>query len=309
MSAVNLFRDDEGRVAQLHGIGILRSGDTWYAYGESKLNKALFCGVSCYSTRDFAHWHHEGTALRVGDEGSIVGPERIIERPKVMRCPATGRYIMYVHVDGEGDYSYAHIGTAVSDSPSGPFEFLTAMQFRGYESRDIGVFQDEDGTGYILSEDRRHGTHVFRLSDDYLSIVEDVVCLRGENYRFGYESPIMCKRDGIYYWLGSQLTGWDCNDNMYASAARLRGPWSPWRPFAPAGSATFESQCDLVVPLDEDPHHSEHFLYIGDRWHPQDLGGSELLMLPMRIGDGKVDLQWRDRWSLPRPSDGAQWGA
>ena len=203
---------------------------------------------------------------------------------------------MYLHVDGRGDYIYAHIGTAVSDSPTGPFTFLNALQFQGFESRDIGVFQDEDGTGYLLSEDREHGTHIYRLSDDYLSIVEDVACLKGTNYQFGYESPILVKRDGIYYWFGSQLTGWDCNDNMFATATDLHGPWSDWEPFTPKGSNTYESQCDIIVPLDEDQHHSRSFMYIGDRWQPDDLGNSPLVILPIAIGDGRAQLQWHDVW-------------
>lgn len=297
MNGVNLFRDDRGRVAQLHGIGVQRFGDRWYAYGEVKYDGNLFQGVACYSTADFIDWRDEGLALSVGETGSITGPGRIIERPKVLRCPSTGKYVMYLHVDGENDYTYAHIGTAVVDEPTGPYEFLNAMQFRGYESRDIGVFQDEDGAGYILSEDRPHGTHIYRLSDDYLSIVEDVVCLRGTNYWAGYESPIMVKRDGTYYWFGSQLTGWDCNDNMVATATDIAGPWSDWQPFTPAGSRTYDSQCDVIVPLDgPDQWHATRFLYIGDRWNPRDLGNSELVTLPIDIGDGKARLSWHDSW-------------
>ena len=296
ITSVQLFRDTQGEVAQLHGIGVLRHEGRWYAYGENKLNQALFCGTSCYSTDDLVTWRNEGLALPVGAEGTITGSDRIIERPKVMRCPSTGLFVMYLHVDGRGDYTYAHIGTAVSDSPTGPFTFLNALQFQGFESRDIGVFQDEDGAGYVLSEDREHGTHIYRLSEDYLSIVEDVACLKGTNYRFGYESPILIKRDGIYYWFGSQLTGWDCNDNMFATATDLHGPWSDWEPFTPKGSNTYQSQCNIIIALDEDQYHSRSFMYIGDRWQPEDLGNSPLVILPIAIGDGKAELQWHDTW-------------
>lgn len=297
MQGVQLFTDTDGSVAQLHGIGVQRFGDRWYAYGEIKNDGNLFQGVACYSTTDFVAWRNEGTVLEVGEEGSITGPGRIIERPKVMRCPETGKYVMYLHVDGENDYTYAHIGTAVADSPTGPFEFLSTLQFRGCESRDIGVFQDEDGTGYIISEDRPHGTHIYRLSGDYLSIVEDVVCLRGTDYWAGYESPILIKKDGVYFWFGSQLTGWDCNDNMFATAADLHGPWSDFRPFTPEGSRTYQSQCDIIVPLDgADQWHASRFLYIGDRWHPEDLGNSELVTLPIVIDGRHAELSWHDSW-------------
>ena len=56
MNGVNLFTDDHGRTAQLHGIGVQRFGDRWYAYGEIKRSGNLFQGVACSSTRDFVHW-------------------------------------------------------------------------------------------------------------------------------------------------------------------------------------------------------------------------------------------------------------
>jgi hypothetical protein len=293
-----LFRDTDGAVAQLHAISALKVSDTWYFYGENKVDGPHFQGMSCYSTRDFLAWKNEGLALPVGPKGTITGPEHTIERPRVFRCPSTGQFVMYVHVEGVGDYSFAHIGVAVSDTPTGPFEFRSVLQFRGYQSRDIGCFTDEDGTGYLLSEDREHGTHIYRLSQDYLSIVEDVVCLRGANDgRFGPEAPILIKRDGRYYWCGSNLTGWDCNDNVYSTATNLQGPWSDWNLFVPRGSKTYNSQCDAILPLDADPWHSCHFLYVGDQWKPDDLGNSPLLLLPITLDGPTLKLDWVDDWS------------
>lgn len=293
MRGVCLAHDDTGAVAQLHGLGIQQFDGTYYAYGENKVSGNLFQGVACYTSDDLVLWHNAGIVLTPRDEG-LLSADAIGERPKVLRCPATGEYVMYIHVEHD-DYSYAHVGVAVADNPLGPFRFLFSMQPFGNISRDIGVFQDEDGVGYLLSEDREHGTHIYRLSDDYHSVVEDVVCLRGTNYQYGYESPTIVKHDGLYYWFGSQLTGWNCNDNMFATASSLRGPWSEWRPFTPAGSRTFDSQCDLVLPLPDG-----QFLYIGDRWQPNDLGNSPTLWLPIHIGDGQAMLEWHDEWAYER---------
>lgn len=84
-----------------------------------------------------------------------------------------------------------------------------------------------------MSEDRDHGTHIYRLADDYLTIVEDVACERATDYPYGLESPTIIKKDGLYYWFGSQLTSWDTNDNKYSTATDLHGPWSEWKLFAP----------------------------------------------------------------------------
>ena len=293
MKGVSLALDDHGQVAQLHGLGIQCFGGTYYAYGENKANGNRFQGVACYTSDDLAHWRSEGIVLGVRESG-LLAADTIAERPKVLRCPSTGEYVMYIHTE-RGDYNYAHIGVAVADNPLGPFRFLFSMQPFGNISRDIGVFQDEDGAGYLISEDREHGTHIYRLSGDYHSVVEDVACERGTNYEYGYESPTIIRHEGLYYWFGSQLTGWNCNDNMFATAADLHGPWSEWKPFTPLGSKTFESQCNLVMPLPDG-----QFLYIGDRWNPDDLGNSPTLWLPIRIGGGEAMLEWHDDWTYER---------
>ncbi|MDU2422074.1 MAG: family 43 glycosylhydrolase [Bifidobacterium scardovii] len=293
MKGVSLALDDHGQVAQLHGLGIQCFGGTYYAYGENKANGNRFQGVACYTSDDLAHWRSEGIVLGVRESG-LLAADTIAERPKVLRCPSTGEYVMYIHTE-RGDYNYAHIGVAVADNPLGPFRFLFSMQPFGNISRDIGVFQDEDGAGYLISEDREHGTHIYRLSGDYHSVVEDVACERGTNYEYGYESPTIIRHEGLYYWFGSQLTGWNCNDNMFATAADLHGPWSEWKPFTPLGSKTFESQCNLVMPLPDG-----QFLYIGDRWNPDDLGNSPTLWLPIRIGGGEAMLEWHDEWTYER---------
>ena len=293
MKGVSLALDDHGQVAQLHGLGIQCFGGTYYAYGENKANGNRFQGVACYTSDDLAHWRSEGIVLGVRESG-LLAADTIAERPKVLRCPSTGEYVMYIHTE-RGDYNYAHIGVAVADNPLGPFRFLFSMQPFGNISRDIGVFQDEDGAGYLIFEDREHGTHIYRLSGDYHSVVEDVACERGTNYEYGYESPTIIRHEGLYYWFGSQLTGWNCNDNMFATATDLHGPWSEWKPFTPLGSKTFESQCNLVMPLPDG-----QFLYIGDRWNPDDLGNSPTLWLPIRIGGGEAMLEWHDEWTYER---------
>lgn len=290
-----LPHDTEGNVAQLHGIGVQRFDGTWYAYGENKTNGNLFQGVYCYTTDDFVDWTNHGIVLDVQEDGSALAADRIGERPKVLRCPETGKYVMYIHAETP-DYQYAHIGVAVADNPLGPFTFQTTMTWRGYLSRDIGVFQDEDGSGYIMSEDRDHGTHIYRLSNDYLTIVEDVACERATDYEYGLESPTIVKKDGLYYWFGSRLTGWFTNDNMYTTATDLHGPWSEWRAFAPIGIQTYDSQVDIVIPLDDDQYHSSRFLFIGDRWYKNDLGNSPLVQLPISIADGTASMHWDDSY-------------
>ncbi|MFY9712184.1 MAG: family 43 glycosylhydrolase [Microbacterium sp.] len=282
-----VFRDDRGRVAQLHGIGIQRVGETWYAWGEDKAAGGTFTAVACYSSPDLVTWRFEGNSLSIGD-GDLAA-ERVIERPKALRRP-DGAWVMLLHVE-TADYSYARVGYAISDTPAGPYRYLHSERPMGNISRDIGVYQ-ENGVGYLLSEDRDNGLHIYRLRPDYLGVESIVATLRQQaRPEIGYESPTLVRHEGLYYLFGSDLTGWSTNDNMYATAPSLEGPWSPWRPFAPERSATFDSQVSVVVPV------GTGHLYIGDRWQKDALDTSPAVWLPISLADGAATLEWHDAWN------------
>lgn len=282
------FVDDRGDIAQLHGIGLLRHDDRWFAWGEDKTNSDRFTTVACYSSTDLATWRYEGNALTASD--GDLAPDRIVERPKVLRHP-DGHWVMFLHIDSP-DYADARVGYAVADSPTGPYTYIRSERPLGNLSRDIGVYQ-EDGTGFLLSEDRDNGLHIYRLRPDYLGVEEVVVTLRQQDRpEIGYESPALVKHDGTYIVFGSDLTGWQMNDNKYSTAVALAGPWSPWRDLAPAGTRTFESQVSTVVPV------GDGYAYVGDRWDPENLFASPAVVLPLRIESGSVVLEWRDRWTI-----------
>ncbi|MGI5149433.1 family 43 glycosylhydrolase [Plantactinospora sp. CA-294935] len=294
-----LFVDQHGEVAQLHGVGIQRYDGVFWAWGEDKTHGGTFGGVACYSSPDLATWTSHGHALDVDETIGDLAPGRVVERPKVLRNRA-GAYVMLLHVDS-ADYSDARLGWAVADRPQGPYTYLRSERPLGNLSRDIGVFADDDGTGYLLSEDREHGLHVYRLAPDLLSVQETVattLTAPGNHPAgpHGYESPTMVKTGGRYYLFGSDLTGWATNDNQYATAPSPAGPWTEWRDFAPPGSATYDSQISVVVPV----HGSEttSHVYVGDRWDPDDLYHSAPVWLPLRIEEGRAELVWRDRWTI-----------
>jgi glycosyl hydrolase family 43 len=283
-----VFHDDRGQVAQLHGIGIQRVGDLWYAWGEDKAAGSTFTAVACYTSPDLASWRFEGNALTVA-HGDLA-PDRVIERPKVLQRP-DGVWVMLLHVD-TADYSYARVGYAIAENPAGPYRYLHSERPMGNVSRDIGVYQ-EDGVGYLLSEDRDNGLQIYRLRPDYLGVESIVATLRQQDRpEFGYESPTMVRHGDTYYLFGSDLTGWSMNENKYTTATDLAGPWTSWRNVAPEGTRTFESQVSVVVPV------GAGYVYIGDRWNPDELFQSPIVVLPLRIADGTAELVWHDQWQV-----------
>jgi glycosyl hydrolase family 43 len=287
-----LGTDQHGNPLQLHGLGIIKVGGTYYGFGEDKVGEnqsdTSFRAVPCYSSTTLATWTYVREALIHTRSGDL-GPHRIVERPKVLWNASTKRYVMYLHVD-DPSYAEAKVGVATSTSVCGPYSYRGSFRPLGQQSRDIGLFQDSDGSGYLLTEDRAHGLRIDRLSADYLSVTGGVAVLGR------FEAPAMAKVGGRYYLFGSHLTGWRTNDNEYTTATSPAGPWSVWNLFAPKGSHTFNSQTANVITV----HGSRTttYVYAGDRWTPDSLGTSPLVWLPLSVNGTRVSMAWHDTWSI-----------
>ena len=286
------WTDSSGSVLQLHGLGIVKSGSTWYGFGEDKAGEnsgnASFQDIPCYTSTDLAHWTRKGQALSRQASGDL-GPNRVVERPKVIYNASTRTYVMYLHIDSPS-YGDAKVGVATSSTPCGPYTYRGSFRPLGFESRDMNLFQDTDGTAYLLSEDRSNGLRIDRLSADYLSVTAAVAVLPD------YEAPAMAKVNGTYFLLGSHLSGWSTNDNDYATATSLSGPWSDWRAFAPAGTNTYDSQTANIIPVQGTS--GTTYIYAGDRWNTSDLGSSPLVWLPMTISGTTLSVGWQNSWTL-----------
>jgi hypothetical protein len=283
--------DDRGQIVNAHGACIVEEGGLYYLFGEYKTDdKNTFVGFSCYSSPDLATWTFERLVLPQQPDG-LLGPDRIGERVKVMKCPSTGRFMMYMHTDDLA-YTDPHIGLAVSDTIAGEYAFLGTLEFDGGPLRrwDMGTFQDQDGSGYLLL----HEGDIYRLSDDY-SRAEELVA---SGIAQGGESPAMLRQDGQYFVLFSNKTSWERNDNYYLSAPSIRGPWTHRGLFAPEGSLTHNSQCSFVFPLRRGGR-TVH-LYMGDRWSfPHQASAATQVWLPLDVSDGALSLpRYLPSWTL-----------
>ncbi|TDZ13346.1 hypothetical protein C8035_v004418 [Colletotrichum spinosum] len=276
-----------GEHVQAHGNGIIEEDGVYYMIGEEKTNGASFQAVNCYSSTNLVEWSFQGRLISRTEEAGDLGPNRIIERPKVIKNDSTGKYVLWLHIDSS-DYKDARVGVATSDTVCGEYEYLRSFRPLDFQSRDIGVFKDDDGKAYLLTEDREYGTRIIKLTDDYLD-VEEVTF----GWEYFAESPALVKRNGFYFIFGSHLTGWNANDNVYSYAESLSGPWSNWTEFAPVGSNTFSSQVSYVLPLGADKA-----VYMGDRWHSTNLAASTYIWLPLAFDGTTVTLDWHDSWTV-----------
>jgi beta-xylosidase len=284
-----VWYDTDHNVVQAHAPGIIQVGRTWYWFGEDKTDGSPFQNIHCYSSTDLAHWTFRGSSLSRQESGDL-GPGRIVERPKVIYNSKTRMYVMYVHIDNS-QYGEAKVGVADSRSPAGPYAYLGSFSPLGHQSRDMTLFEDDDGKGYLIFEDRARGVCIAALSDDYLTVEHEVVLIP-----HAYEAPAIVKAAGIYYLLGSHLTGWATNPNAYTTATSLAGPWSEYKEIAPSSPNTFNSQTAYIVTLKGKSTTS--YIYLGDRWIPHNLSDSRYIWLPLQIGDGSMLLSSDQPWTV-----------
>ena len=173
----------------------------------------------------------------------------------------------------------------------GHYQYLNSFRPLNHESRDIGQFVDDDGSAYLLSEDRPNGFHIYRLSDDYLSIVEDVSLIPEH-----LEGLALVHYDGWYYVVGSHLTGWDPNPNVYAIAKSLAGPWSKFEDLAPPGTKTYGSQSSFLLKVKGNK--ATTVIFMADTWKPDSQWDSRYLWMPLEIGGGRMWLSQPRPWTL-----------
>lgn len=283
--------DDKGNTVSAHGANIVKDKDRYYLFGERQSDTSnAFTGFSCYSSTDLYNWKFESIALPVQDSGKL-GPNRRGERPKVMKCPGTGEYVMYMHVDNLA-HTDQFVGYATSNHITGPYTYRGPLFFNGaaIPKWDMGAFQDKDGSGYVLL----HGGDIYKLHNDYKRIAEHTC----KSFTGGFESPAIFRKDSIYYFLGSHLTSWERNNNYYCTATSLKGPWTNGGLFCPEGTLTWNSQTTFVLPVEGSKDTT--YMYMGDRWSfPKQTSAASYVWQPLTITGTTISIpEYIDAWQI-----------
>lgn len=294
-----IWPDQSGNHIQAHGGGIIKIKNRYYWYGEERRQglDSNYRYVSCYSSADLVNWTFKGDALKLSEPDSA-GKNWVLERPKVFYNKGTKKYVMYFHLDGPGNgetghsYKLARVAIAVSTKPQGPFTYVRSFRPLGKESRDIGQFIDDDGAAYLVFECRpTKGFYIARLSEDYMDVAEETAFIQAP-----LEGGAIVHYDGLYYAIGSALTGWNANPNKFATAKSLSGPWSEFKDIAPPDTKTYGSQSTMMIKVAGTK--STTVIFMADIWKPRTQWDSRYLWMPLEIGQGKLWLPEPKPWSL-----------
>ncbi len=234
------WKDTSGNVIEAHGGGMIKVGSTYYWVGEDHTNGFNFQNVNCYSSTDLSTWTFVNHVLTLQASGDL-GPNRVVERPKILFNSSTNTYVMWMHIDNTS-YGEAKVGVATSPTVCGSYSYLGSFQPLGFQSRDMNLFEDTNGTAYLLTEDRgTPGLRIDQLSSDYKTVVSATKLISVS----GMEAPAMVKVGSTYFFFCSHQSGWSPNDNEFMTATSLSGTWSSLVDFAPSGTNTYSSQTNL----------------------------------------------------------------
>ncbi|GAA4718043.1 RICIN domain-containing protein [Phytohabitans rumicis] len=288
------FTDTSGNLLHAHGGGMIKVGSYYYWFGENRNDDNTFRYVSVYRSTDLRNWEFRNNVLTQGSAAELNVAN--IERPKVIYNSSTGQYVLWMHWENGSDYGQARVAVATSSTVDGSYTYRGSFRPLGYDSRDMTVFRDDDGTAYLISSTRVNADlNIYRLTSDYLGVASLVQTLWPGNYR---EAPAMFKRNGVYFLVTSGATGWAPNQARYATATSVAGTWTSPATFG--NSIAYGSQSAYVVPVQGTSTTS--YLFLGDRWAGAWSGkvnDSKYVWLPLTFpSNTSLSMSWYPRVNI-----------
>ncbi len=311
--------DTDGNVVDCHESSIERFGNRYYMYGMGYGEHSGWTAdnlMTCYSSANLIDWTNHGPLYPPGG----------ITIPVVKYNAATKCYVMWLAHWQSKQKSYF---TAAAETPTGPFdEPVPARTHGGFG--DYSLFIDDDGSGYIAytascgdrSRPREmHQIWIERLTDDYRNGTGETCGPLAWNC----ESPVMFKRNDLYYILFDNTCCWNPNGTgcrVYTASSPL-GPYEyrgdinrnvaddPRKIVSKNGDTSpGDGRTDVNIPMQTRrvaelmTTDGPKLMLTGDRWGSADDGkkGHDYVYWtsPLRFDDdGMIQmLRWEDEWSI-----------
>lgn len=337
--------DTSGKPIQAHGGALFFENGTYYWYGENKeyrdgKNGIWTWGIRIYRSRDLYNWEDLGLIVEpeVSDPDSPLFPEKYVDRPHILHCKATGKYVMWLKLSGP-ESCFAILQ---ADALTGPYHLENgAYHPCGSGVGDFDIAQDSHtDKAYLFLDSSPKSITGYELTEDYMAVSRQV-SRQYENLTppFCREGVALFEYAGKKYMITSGMSGYTPNQSEVAWANQ----WTD--PFEPLGDphvgddtmASFNSQISQVFRLPG----TDRYIALADRWMPEHLlTGSEAdsvrrviasryqpdvyqatqqeqerfqarpdlercntsistyVWLPVQMADGIPQIFWKDHWKI-----------
>lgn len=299
------WRDSNGKQIAATEGGVIKVDSLYYLWGmDRSANNYAFVGINLYSSPDLKNWTFVNQILKKTSHPDL-NNDAVIERAKILHNKKTGQFVMWMHFEGHNAYKTAEVGLATCNTIGGNYTFHSHFRPLDIDSRDINVYQDDDGKGYLICTTKgNQNVSLFELDSTYTKVVREI-------YRGSASDDMECeghaiiRTGGYYFWLMSWCTGWDFNDNHYFYATKLAGPWTAGGKIATSNTHTYESQVGFAVTVKGSEKTT--FLYTGDRWSVNNYSMSRIVLLPIEVNGTKLSVKWHDQYNIDAQT--GEWSA
>lgn len=270
------WTDTDGNPVYANGGNFLHKDGVWYLVGEDR-SMPWMPDVNLYSSTDFVHWKFEHKIIRNRVSHPDLGRRRMIERPKLLFCEETQKYVVWCHWEAR-NYSASEAAMFECDSVNGDYQYVWSGRPMETKSRDCNVFVDNDGTTYFISTtDENTNLGLFMLMTDYRRVFTKTVLCEGMRR----EAPAIVHIDDTYYMISSACTGWDPNQAKLTTSHNLHFGWTPLRNIG--DRIAYDTQASSILTINGTE--GTTYLYVGDRWMDPSLAESKIIILP---------IEWRN---------------
>ncbi len=111
------------------------------------------------------------------------------------------------------------------------------------------------------------------------------------------EAPAICKRQGTYYFIGSDCTGWGTNRRAFrCRAIDLGAVDRAGEPMCRTRSRDhLGGQSTFILPV---AGRDDAYIAMFDLWRPENAIDGRYMWLPMMFRDGRFELQFLPAWDL-----------
>lgn len=292
--------DTAGDRIQAHGGSILHEDGVYYWYGEDKsrtdaASGVWHWGVRAYSSTDLYNWTDLGSIIPPDekDPTSPLHPTAKLDRPHIVKDPATGRYVCWIKVMRDPEQRSTVL---VADRLTGPWR-IARQDFRplGMNAGDFDLVVDpDDGKAYYYFE----RVHSELICADLTEDRTDVTGYYSTHFPrrqppFVREAPAYFRRGGQHFLLTSGTTGYFPNPTEVAVADSYHGPWTLLG-LAHPGDASRTSYRSQISSVFRHPGKQDLYIALGDRWLPDvapEHSNQEELFRRMFAGEPFADLQ------------------
>lgn len=266
------WRDTDGKRIQTHGGALFYENGIYYWYGENKdrtdgRNPVWTWGIRAYESTDLYNWKDIGLIIppNLQDKESGLYPEKRVDRPHIIKCEATQKYVCWIKLSGEE----ACFLILQADAFTGPYRIVQEnYRPEGRKIGDFDLFVEEDGRAYLFVEADHEGVYGYELTENYLSTARLISTqYKGLHAPFSREAVALFERNGKKYMLTSGMSGYLPNksdiavsDSFSESFVSVGNPH-----LEDASNASFNSQISQVFRV---PGKKDLYIAIADRWVP-----------------------------------------